>query len=530
MSQTPTPAKAQRKDSAARPASTRARQPEPLGPRPERYLISPYPPDGHSRALEQLSKEPGLTIVRTISPASGSGYPQIAVAELTADRAAVLAVNGKYHVEPDQSLTTGVPSLAFPDPGTGPAGEETTVTFAVSDPEGLPVPGVAVHLLGGPGTGITDADGRVAITGPAAAMARIHGVYVRPKADLWSAWLSRPELSGSAANPVVCQRIDPAVAWHSSAMGFDRLPGSYRGRGVRIALLESGAATAHPDLAGRIEAGRDVTGQDDKSWQEDVLGSGTHAAALVGSLAAEAELHAYKILPGGRLSDLIEAADAAIAAGADILHIGAGTTGYSALTAHKLAEAHAEGIVLIAAAGDTAGPPLFPAALPGVIGVSAAGRLGTYPPDSYHATQLGSLPTVDGYFSPRFAGQAGVAAPGVAVVSAAPGGVAALDGTGVAASIITALTGLLLAHSPHMQGLAGPARAERARQLLHASRRTLGIPDAVTALGLTPPQASLTAQYAALRPPTPVPVATVAVLRSALRAAGLVTGHPATEG
>jgi subtilisin family serine protease len=46
--------------------------------------------------------------------------------------------------------------------------------------------------------------------------------------------------------------------------------------------IDSGVATGHPDLSGRIEHGWDLIGRDqEKGWQEDLIGTGTHHAALI---------------------------------------------------------------------------------------------------------------------------------------------------------------------------------------------------------------------------------------------------------
>ena len=53
----------------------------------------------------------------------------------------------------------------------------------------------------------------------------------------------------------------------------------------------------------------------------------------------------------------------------------------------------------VAAAGDSAGLVAFPASLPTVFAVAAIGMTGRFPPESYHATQMFGVPTVDGFFS-----------------------------------------------------------------------------------------------------------------------------------
>jgi subtilisin family serine protease len=355
-------------------------------------------------------------------------------------------------------------------------------------------------------------------------------------------------------------------------MGFDRLPPTYLGHGVRLALVDSGVATGTAGLAERVADGLDVRSHDSKSWTEDVTGFGTHAAGLIAAgdeaapgrgLASEVELLVCKVVPGGRHSDLIEALDYCLAHEVDVVELGVGSPYPSWLVAAKIEQARQAGILCVAAVGN-GGTVAFPAALPGVLGVAAVGRLATFPADSYHATQLAGPPTPDGYFPARYSAlgpPVDVCAPGVAVVSTtATGGLAALDGTGVAAAHVAALAALVLAHHHEFRNgyrARAAARVDRLQQIIRASCRPIGdpartgagIPDAVTAVGLAP-NAVPTMVHPALNPlwsamagaglappsaagPVEVPTAAgpgplsapgaspLASLRTAMRAAGL---------
>jgi subtilisin len=175
----------------------------------------------------------------------------------------------------------------------------------------------------------------------------------------------------------------------------------------------------------------------------------------------------------------------------------------SLLVAQKIEEARQSGIACIAAAGSNAGPVAFPANLPTVLAVAAIGKLGTFPPDSYHATQLSSTPTPEGYFSARFSAhgpEVDVCAPGVGVISTLPPrNLGVLDGTAIATPHVAALAALVLAHHPDFRNgyrMRGAARVDRLFEILRASCRPLpyndrlrvgaGLPDAVVAVGLAP--------------------------------------------
>jgi subtilisin family serine protease len=531
MSQQPGPARAGRPrgqpdDEAARTDAARTddNARDQIRVRPQRYLVaavaSHLMPAGASpleaaNLVEMVERDPDIHLVRTIGPGQRRGmasFPQVAVVEMTADRAATLAASPQLHIEIDQPLGYGEAWITCADPAALPLTDPVPVTFEVTDERKQPVAGAAVHVVCQqfPVQALTDSDGRVTLGVPADQVDRIDGVYVRAP-DCWSVWRARPEISTSEPNPVPCTRLDPANVgtWSHRAMGFDRLPPTYLGHGVRVALVDSGVATGTAGLAERVVDGQDIRSHDSKAWTEDVLGSGTHAAGLIAvgdesatgrGLASEVELLACKVVPGGRHSDLIEALDYCLTHDVDIVELGVGSPYPSWLVAAKIEQARHAGVLCVAAVGN-GGTTSFPAALPSVLGVAAVGRLGTFPADSYHATQLAGPPTPDGYFPARFSSPGpavDVCAPGVAVVSTTPaGGLAALDGTGVAAAHVAALAALVLAHHHEFRNgyrARSAGRVDRLRQIIRASCRLIGdpartgagIPDAVTALGLAP--------------------------------------------
>jgi subtilisin family serine protease len=539
-------------ESAERPAQTprtgEPGRPPRAQPRTERYLVAPAPwvtgpafsagsgpPAAEQGLIEALRKDPDVRVLRVVRSAAGhesvdpqpatpaGRYPLIAVVEMTPDRAMALAGRPDVYVDADHPLRQGepVPQQSFTDAGTGTLGESLPVTFQVRDDEGTAVPDAVVYVVGGlyPVAGTTGADGRVDLALPADALDGIRGVYVRPRSGCWSAWLAYPRLSDTEPNVVTCRRLAttaserPVENWANQAMGFDRLPPTYRGHGVKIAVIGSGIDATHPDLAERVASGIDIAGQDEKSWGEALAGYGTHQAALIAGhdtdsgvvgMAPDAEIHICRVSPGGRFSDLIDALDYCIAHEIDVVDLGVGSEQVAGLVVQKIEEARQAGILCVAAAGDLNGPVLFPGTLPTVLAVGAVGKLGTYPPDSYHAIEQHGLPTPEGgYFAARFSGsgpEVDVCAPGVAVVSAATsGGYVALDGTAVASAYVAALAALVVAHHPDFRydfPTRGPARVDRLAYLIKASCRRLpsidpsrtgaGLPDAMVAVGLGP--------------------------------------------
>jgi len=121
----------------------------------------------------------------------------------------------------------------------------------------------------------------------------------------------------------------------------------------------------------------------------------------------------------------------------------------------------------------------FPAAFPGVLGVAAFGKFGSYPKDSAHCCTESNRQSADGaYFLAKFSnfGDAvDFCAPGVAVRSTVPGGYNVLDGTSMACPQVAGVAALALASDPDL--LNAPRDAERVERLisrLTESAETLG--------------------------------------------------------
>jgi subtilisin family serine protease len=485
-------------------------------------------------ALEQL---PGVAVVGVVEggvPNEGSRprvCPPVVVVQTSDEtgwvQVAGLAGTRGWLVEPDLSLVgLGVAPgargpFAVADPTLLSAGEPERVRIVVTGPDGKPVAGTQVYVHAAwPSFGVTDEAGRAVLTLPSGCLPTVTMVAVQPPAGYWSRLLNTPRLSATEENPVVVQPLastftgfpqQPVTGWGAQVLRINQLPPNYRGHGVKIALIGSGIASNHPELAGRLTRGINVAG-DPVGWDIDTDGTGTACAGVIAAidndkaitgLALDAELHAVKAMPDGTTAALLTALDYCIQQSIDIAQINTCLSGSSQLLAAKLADARTAGVCVIAPAGDTYGTVTVPAALPGVLSVGAIGRLGAFPPDTVHAAHLRSAPALPDGETPATFTPAGpgidLAAPGVAVLTCAPGGdYAAVDGTAMAAAHITALTALVLAHHDDFRQLyarRGPDRVAYLHQLLTTScrpagdpaRTGAGIPDAPRALGITSP-------------------------------------------
>ena len=250
--------------------------------------------------------------------------------------------------------------------------------------------------------------------------------------------------------------------------------------------------------------------RDTASWTRDTMSHGTHCAGIITGAATQlkgvpgfapmAEVHALKVFPGGRFSDLIDALDQCIDRQLDIVNLSLGSSETSELVAHKLVEVRQSGVACIVAAGNASGPVQFPGSEPSVLTVSAIGKLEEFPADTNHAQTVVPNLVAGSMFSPKFTcfgPQIAVAGPGVAIVSTVPGGgYASWDGTSMATPHITGMGALLLAHHPTFRDGNRLRNEQRVAQLFSLlasagvrmlgdpTREGVGVPDLQRVAGL----------------------------------------------
>jgi len=546
-----------RADNGSIPAPLRGR---PVTERKKKYLVAPrallgafgtsswMTPLGLSAVQQALTAMPDIDVVDTITPRAGlttAGFglssmgdvaEGIVVARMTDQKAGELLQRGQGQllVERDQHLALLDPMLRRPDlvssltPYQGPQCE---LLLAVVGTDGAPLPEVEVSLFGGvlPSTAVTGADGvaRLQLYGDDAHM--ISGLYVKPRADYWSFYQRDPDLSLQEANVVMLRPLaewpalrglpqQNAMGWGARAMRLDQVPQHFRGRGIKVAIIDSGAATTHGNL-NEIHEGFDVINKrtDRSTWNVDTLGHGSHCTGVIAAtdpawgirgFAPEAEIHVCKLFPGGQVSQLIDALEYCIEQGIDIVNMSLGGSAPSEALERQIVRAKQAGIACIAAAGNSAAAVQYPASSSHVLAVAAIGKIGEFPADSYHAETIGTDIDMYGYFTARFScfgPQVDVCAPGVAVVSSVPpNNFAAWDGTSMAAPHVTGLAALVLAHRPEFGSMVqarSPERVERLFQVLRMSARPVtlsdpnhigyGLPDALVALGLPAAQQTM---------------------------------------
>ncbi|MET8863497.1 S8 family serine peptidase [Nonomuraea sp. NPDC004580] len=482
---------------------------------------------------QMLTEDAHVQVVRRLQPAratlfsSETSVSEIVVAEMDVEYAQMLRHQlPQVQVERDQLLTyaaappsTGVaagPEVAAAEPLLLPLGLQTTISFLVQSPAAEPLRDVTIHVIGTAGLfqAVTGGDGRAHVTLFGDTPQSVQSILVMPAEGYWNWRMERPALATGRDNVVTLRRLSdlftgfPAqqtFGWGQRAMRLDKLSPTFRGAGVKVAVIDSGVDTRHPDLKNEVAAGKDLVDRTPTGWTVDTVRHGSHCSGIITAadngkgifgFATEAEIHICKIFPGGWQSDLIEALDYCIDNQIDVVNLSMGMPGYNNLVAQKINDARNLGVACVVAAGNTAGPVNFPGNIPTVLTVAAIGKVGTYPTDSGHAAEA-TPANSDGYFSARFTclgPEIDVCAPGVAILSTVPGGYAAWDGTSQAAPHVTGLAALVLAHRDEFRNefrYRDRRRVDRLFQVLKAScvpvdlgdrnRTGVGMPDAVRA-------------------------------------------------
>jgi subtilisin family serine protease len=274
------------------------------------------------------------------------------------------------------------------------------------------------------------------------------------------------------------------LSYAARMIGVDAARRTSKGKGIRVAVVDTGVDQDHPKLRGRIATAQNFVDGGERDFARD-----RHGTAVVGVIAAraddesgfsgiapEAEVIAakacwYAVRARGKAScsswTLAKAIDFSINMDARVLNLSlAGPP--DPLLARLIARAHNQGVTIVAASAESGDGPGFPASLPSVIAVvasDAGGRIAQRLPG-------GSRPAV--------------AAPGIDILTTAPRATYELvSGSSFAAAHVTGVVALLLEQTPELR----PADASELLQATAhpiqgvAPSRVAGVVDACAALG-----------------------------------------------
>ncbi|MFI1810789.1 type VII secretion-associated serine protease mycosin [Streptomyces sp. NPDC020422] len=275
--------------------------------------------------------------------------------------------------------------------------------------------------------------------------------------------IARPAgLDGSGECTFPMKKQIEGIPWSLQRVLLDELWQDTKGKGVRVAVIDTGVDDVNPQLKEAVDAksgkdylkpdkdnpgiGDDKRGKTDGTVDE--VGHGTKVAGIIAArprkgtgfvgLAPEATIIPIRQNDernSGKSDTMAQAIDYARAKGAHVINISQDTTqplGPNSLMAQAVKRAIDAGIVVVASAGndgiDGKSKNTYPAAFPGVLAVASSDRNN----ERAAFSQSGSF--------------VGVAAPGVDIVSTVPGGGQCVDnGTSFSAPYVAGVAALLRA-------------------------------------------------------------------------------------
>ncbi|MFE5661350.1 type VII secretion-associated serine protease mycosin [Streptomyces sp. NPDC056431] len=331
--------------------------------------------------------------------------------------------------------------------------------------------------------------------------------------------------SGECTFPMKKQIAD--TPWPLQRVLLDELWQDTKGKGVRVAVIDTGVDDVNPQLKSAVDAkaGKDYLKPDKKNpgfgdeqrgktdGTVDQVGHGTKVAGIIAArphkgtgfvgLAPEATIIPIRQNDeknSGKADTMAEAITWAVAKGAHVINISQDTTqrlGPETAMAKAVAEAIKKGVVVVASAGndgmDGTSKLTYPAAFPGVLAVASSDR------NNERAVFSQAGPMV------------GVAAPGVDIVSTVPGGGQCVDnGTSFSAPYVAGVAALLRAEHKDWSAAQIVARIEQTAVRSVNGRDDYvgwGVVDPVRALADTPgtPPAAPTPDPRPPKPPAPEP-------------------------
>ncbi|MFP5501059.1 MAG: S8 family serine peptidase [Candidatus Sericytochromatia bacterium] len=237
--------------------------------------------------------------------------------------------------------------------------------------------------------------------------------------------------------------------YHKSwGVGASKAPAVWsqtRGAGVKVAVIDTGVNPQHPDLVGRVVTGWDAVNKDHDA--SDDHGHGTHVAGTIAAIAGnglgvagmapDATIIPIKVLNAkgsGTNDGIAEGILKAAELGAKVINMSLGGPDNSETLKRAIAQVQAQGVVVIAAAGnDNVNTPFYPAANEGVIGVAAVDT----------SDRKASFSNYGDYVD--------IAAPGVNIVSTGfKGDYVGMNGTSMASPHVAGAAALLLGAHPQL--------------------------------------------------------------------------------
>jgi subtilisin family serine protease len=281
------------------------------------------------------------------------------------------------------------------------------------------------------------------------------------------------------------------IPWGVARIRTPEAWGISTGAEIRIAVIDTGVNRSHPDLRNNLVLEGCLNFITFRKTCEDDNGHGTHVSGIIAAennsfgvvgVAPQSKIYALKVLNrngSGYLSDIIEALDWAVNKQMQVVNMSLGTSSDVQSFREAVQKANQAGLIQIAAAGNSGGAVIYPAAYPEVIAVSAVDNTDSLASWSSRGSEID------------------LAAPGVNIYSTYKNqSYKTLSGTSMASPHVAGVVALLLARSEKCDfDASGACSPAEVRQRLEMTAQDLGVPgkDDFYGAGLVNAEAAVTA-------------------------------------
>ena len=250
------------------------------------------------------------------------------------------------------------------------------------------------------------------------------------------------EVDRTGNMPYALAPTDPyyEYQWYHNFLGTVDAWDATKGKGVKVAVLDTGIDFTHPDLKSNIAAYESFVTDErgNKLDPMDANGHGTHCAGIIAAcqnnegvvgMAPEATIYSGKVMNDqgrGGIAEAIKGVRWAIEQDVDVISMSLGALWHMPQFQAEINKAANKGIIVVAATGNEAiSQKNYPAAYDNVIAVGAIDGEG--------------LTTFSNYGT-----WMDVAAPGEDILSTVPGGYTYMSGTSMACPLVSGIVALML--------------------------------------------------------------------------------------
>ncbi|MFJ7997244.1 type VII secretion-associated serine protease mycosin [Streptomyces sp. NPDC096310] len=204
-------------------------------------------------------------------------------------------------------------------------------------------------------------------------------------------------LVGGAVSPAYADSIR-SQQWHLDVMGAENIWKVSTGKGVTVAVIDTGVDDTNPDLQGQVLKGKDLTPKESGDEHSDPKGHGTSMAGLIaGTGKSGGGDGAFGLAPGAKIlpirvhdagwdsnqdaevaefnTSVSTAIRYAADSGARVINISMSVREGSQEMADSVKYALGKGSLVFASTGNSGDSSLaYPAATPGVVAIGAVGK------------------------------------------------------------------------------------------------------------------------------------------------------------